>query len=249
MAAIDKLKSLEWQSDRLLVADVLFRLVLSSDERDPVWSSLSHFDLYKPRELVEEYANALETFGCESPRCILELGLYDCGSMVLWNEVFSPSKIVGVDILDRRDSEYFEQYKSSRHLEGKLKTYWGVDQKDREALLKIVGDNFEGGLDLIIDDASHFYEETKASFELLFPLLKPGGLYVIEDWQWAHWREFQTHEYFRGKAALTGFIAELIALTGSQAPFAPSQLNVYSRMAVVKGGIIAPPLDFAVPPL
>jgi hypothetical protein len=31
-------------------------------------------------------------------------------------------------------------------------------------------------LDLVVDDALHAYEETKASFEFLFPLLSPGGV-------------------------------------------------------------------------
>jgi hypothetical protein len=38
-----------------------------------------------------------------------------------------------------------------------------------------------------VDDASHFYTETKASFNAAFPRLRPGGVFVIEDWAWAHW--------------------------------------------------------------
>jgi hypothetical protein len=41
-------------------------------------------------------------------------------------------------------------------------------------------------VDLVIDDASHLYDESRASFETLFPLLHPGGLYIIEDWRWQH---------------------------------------------------------------
>src|SRR5699024_9360323 len=37
-----------------------------------------------------------------------------------------------------------------------------------------------------VDDASHLVEPTRRSFEVLFPLLRPGGRYVIEDWSWAH---------------------------------------------------------------
>jgi hypothetical protein len=39
------------------------------------------------------------------------------------------------------------------------------------------------GFDIIVDDASHIGEFTKQSFWYLFDNhLKPGGLYVIEDW-------------------------------------------------------------------
>jgi len=41
-------------------------------------------------------------------------------------------------------------------------------------------------IDLVIDDASHLLDETRASFETLFPLMRPGGIYVIEDWNSDH---------------------------------------------------------------
>jgi hypothetical protein len=34
--------------------------------------------------------------------------------------------------------------------------------------------------------------EWKASFEYLFPRMPEGALYLIEDWAWSHWPEFQT---------------------------------------------------------
>jgi hypothetical protein len=68
----------------------------------------------------------------------------------------------------------------------RLKTYWGIDQGDRAALCEIVGREFDGPIDLVIDDASHVYGPTRASFETLFPYLRQGGLYIIEDWQWSY---------------------------------------------------------------
>ena len=60
---------------------------------------------------------------------------------------------------------------------------YGVDQADAPALRRIVADEFAGEpLDLVIDDASHVLDPTRASFNVLFPLLRPGGVYVIEDW-------------------------------------------------------------------
>ena len=51
----------------------------------------------------------------------------------------------------------------------------------------IVDEEFDGApLDLVIDDASHRLEPTRASFDMLFPRLRPGGLYIIEDWNCDH---------------------------------------------------------------
>jgi hypothetical protein len=41
-------------------------------------------------------------------------------------------------------------------------------------------------LDLVLDDCSHLYEPTRASFNEPFPRLRPRGAYVIEDRQSAH---------------------------------------------------------------
>ena len=53
-----------------------------------------------------------------------------------------------------------------------------------QALLGIVEQEFGGALDMVMDDASHIYEPTLASFQILFTLLPEGGLYIIEDWAW-----------------------------------------------------------------
>ncbi len=53
------------------------------------------------------------------------------------------------------------------------------DQTDKEGLEKLV-EGF-GRPDILIDDCSHHREPTIKSFEILFPLLKSGGLYCIED--------------------------------------------------------------------
>ena len=63
-------------------------------------------------------------------------------------------------------------------------------QADRARLESIVDAEIgHAALDLVIDDASHLFPETCVSFNLLFPRLRPGGLYVIEDWSWQHMRD------------------------------------------------------------
>jgi hypothetical protein len=94
---------------------------------------------------------------------------------------------VSVDIMTNGDSPYFTSWRRENQLEDTVRTYWGVDQADREQLTAIVDREFgDEPLDLVIDDASHLYAPTKASFEVLFPRLRPGGLYIIEDWATDH---------------------------------------------------------------
>lgn len=58
-----------------------------------------------------------------------------------------------------------------------VRPYYGVNQADTVALERIVADEFQGQpLDLVIDDASHMLEETRVSFNCLFPKLRAGGL-------------------------------------------------------------------------
>jgi len=47
-----------------------------------------------------------------------------------------------------------------------------------------------GEIDLIIDDGSHLNEHVITTFELLFPKLKNGGIYVIEDTQTSYWESY-----------------------------------------------------------
>ena len=64
-----------------------------------------------------------------------------------------------------------------------VRTFYGVDQADQAGLVAIVDEVIPGQeLDLVIDDASHRYDETRASFEVLYHTLRAGGLYIVEDW-------------------------------------------------------------------
>jgi hypothetical protein len=101
------------------------------------------------------------------------------------------------------------------HKEGRF-VHFSTSQSDREVLEHVVRDELANELDLVVDDASHTYEQTKASFEILFPLLQPGGIYSIEDWSWAHMPRFQPPDAPRSKRhALSNLLFEQIMLMGS----------------------------------
>jgi demethylmacrocin O-methyltransferase len=44
-----------------------------------------------------------------------------------------------------------------------------------------------GQLDIVVDDGSHRNEHVIDTFKILFPLLSPGGYYVVEDLQTSYW--------------------------------------------------------------
>lgn len=89
------------------------------------------------------------------------------GSLAIWRDYFVRSRVVGIDLHDK-----------DVHL-GHRVSFQQADQSS-EADLRSVVDR-HGPPDIVIDDGSHIGEHVLASFRFLFPLLRPGGIYVIED--------------------------------------------------------------------
>src|SRR6185436_21011315 len=81
--------------------------------------------------------------------------------------------------------EELDRFIAERGLGDRLQAHYRTDQSDRPALARIMADAFgDEPLDLVIDDASHSLAPTRDSFEALFPLVRPGGRFLIEDWHW-----------------------------------------------------------------
>lgn len=107
-----------------------------------------------------------------SPKSFLEIGLFlgDTRSTDLfaWEQMFPEAKIYGADIKEHL------LFKS-----GRIETFF-VDQSRPETftdLKNLIGDK----VDIILDDASHVYDLTIATFENMFDFLKDDGIYLIED--------------------------------------------------------------------
>jgi cephalosporin hydroxylase len=232
--AADVIERLEWHSDRVLHDDLTFRLPRRATG---AWAeSQECLDFYKLPKLVNQYGSFLRRHPDLQPNHLLELGIFGGGSMALWFECFRPRKHVGIDIKRSADSDYFRRFVASRRAEGRLTTYWDTSQDDTSALRRIVEREFDGHLDLVIDDASHFYEPTRASFNFLFPFLRPGGLYVIEDWAWAHWRDVNlSPKFLRRAAKLTNFVTELVQAAGTDLELIP-RVEIHQGFTVVERG-------------
>ena len=111
---------------------------------------------------------------------LLELGVYQGESLLLWRDYFPRSTIVGVDIKLPKD---FNPPDRVFLFEG--------SQTDTKFLSSIANEIAPDGLDIIIDDASHIGEFTKIAFWHLFDHhLKANGLYIIEDWGTGYWDDW-----------------------------------------------------------
>jgi predicted O-methyltransferase YrrM len=136
--------------------------------------------IQKPPDLVALHVELAER--CHGAN-IVELGIAAGGSTALLALLAEPRLLVACE-LDPNPVVALSDFIATHPFD--VRAFYGVNQADREQLASIVDDAFDGPLDLVIDDASHMYAETLASFEVLFPRLGPGGLYVIEDWASAY---------------------------------------------------------------
>ena len=97
-------------------------------------------------------------------------------SLRMWKKYFPFGKIFSLDIYDK-----------SALQENRIKIFKG-SQVDKNFLDKVI--EVTGKIDIIIDDGSHINEHVIETFNLLFPKLKDGGIYVIEDTQTSYWEDF-----------------------------------------------------------
>ncbi len=98
-----------------------------------------------------------------------EIGMGQAASLKTWKAYFPLGQIYGLDINPK-----CKQYEEER-----VSILVG-DQGD-EIFLQSVCRQVPEGFDLILDDGSHWNDHILASFKTLFPALKAGGIYVIED--------------------------------------------------------------------
>lgn len=104
-------------------------------------------------------------------KLMMEIGVADGSCLLAWREVFPNATIVGVDIhpSDRAHGDRIE--------------FHFADQRERAQLERAAaGRRF----DLIVEDATHKLENTLLTLLYLWPFVKPGGLYVVEEFDNCH---------------------------------------------------------------
>lgn len=125
-------------------------------------------------------------------------------SLRMWKNFFPKGQITGIDLYDKRDLG-----------ENRIHIYTG-DQSDVDFLKQV--SSKEGPFNIIIDDGSHMQSHMITSFETLFPLMSPGGIYVIEDTQTSYWPKFEgsTTEMDTIPSSMNYFISRVHSINRSE---------------------------------
>jgi hypothetical protein len=113
-------------------------------------------------------------------------------SLSMWADYFPEGRIVGIDVADKR-----------LELDPRIEVRRG-SQEDADFLNRVCDEL--GPFDVIIDDGSHIPQHVTSSFNILFPRLRDGGYYMIEDVQTTFWPQF-------GGSALGGATMRLAMAT------------------------------------
>lgn len=150
------------------------------------------FTMMKAPNFLTEYL-ALQDQGIGK---ILELGVYQGGSFVFLDKLLKPRRMSAIE-LQPTPIPALDRYVAAN--QSRCRMHYDTSQGDVEALERIVAEDFDGEVDLVVDDASHFYDLSKTSFKALFPKLRPGGTYIIEDWMWSFEPSYQdpAHHWFQ----------------------------------------------------
>jgi len=206
---------IEWLDDSTVSIDG-FNFLVSADPRVYQYglSDNERFLLLKDSPYLRECVGRFLT---AAHRNVVELGIWQGGSVVFWNLALKPERQLAIDLWDRSVEPLAMFVHGDQH-HGKLDVRFGIDQADPAALEQAIDKTFgDEPLDIVIDDASHAYPETRSSFETVFPRMRPGGTYVIEDWPWAHSEDmsWDATGFTRDRPSLGNLIVELMLVCGA----------------------------------
>lgn len=182
-----------------------------------------HFSKYRGKEVV-----------------ILEIGVYQGGSLKMWQDYFGPkARLYAIDIDPNCKSFEDEQ----------TKIFIG-SQSDREFLKKTMA--ALPPIDIFIDDGGHTMKQQIVSFEEIFSHVKSDGVYLCEDLHTSYWpiygggykRKSSFIEYSKNWIdALNAFHSPNNKLKVTEFTKSVKGIHYYDSIVVVEKAPIEPPKD------
>lgn len=133
---------------------------------------------------IEPYMSLLEPVRAKA-RFVVEIGILNGTSLLMWEEYFAQATVYGIDKhlfpIDRHD---LRPLIAAGH---QIRIFDATEAAE-------VKNHFGGTkFDVVIDDASHQFEQQVQLYQNFKPYLTPGAIYIIEDIQDidAHRAEFE----------------------------------------------------------
>lgn len=112
----------------------------------------------------------------DTAKRVLEIGIYDGGGLLMWEEYFKSAIVHGIDCsitpLDKVNLRPLIECKHHICI---------FDATNQDQVAEFTQDGIK--LDVIFDDAAHTLNQQLKLFELWWPHLAPGGIYIVEDIQ------------------------------------------------------------------
>ena len=187
--------------------------------------------LLKPKNWIEMYCDLVER---DQVRTLLELGVWQ-GGMAVFLPSFEPDlRYMGVD-KSAEVAPLRSIIAGLPKIRDRVRLAFSTSQSDPLLPAEVAKHFGSAELDLVIDDASHMYEHSRRSFELFFPMLRPGAAYIVEDWAWAHWPNYTPHSSVAHQPSLSNLLFEISILAAS-APEIVASVEVKSAMFIVRRG-------------
>jgi hypothetical protein len=123
----------------------------------------------KDRQLLSNYDDVMASWR-RTPESVLEIGVYWGGSLCMWRMLWEQARVVGVDITLGNVVEPAWRFFRAAGVTCDLLAMPSVEVARY------------GMFDMIVDDGAHGAESVLSTFKLCWPMVNPGGVYLIEDW-------------------------------------------------------------------
>jgi hypothetical protein len=112
------------------------------------------------------------------PIVLLEIGIGTGAALKMWRDYFPAATVYGLDVANCKGLETHG-----------IRTFQG-HQANEDVLERLLAQT--GVLDIVIDNGSHRWSDQIASFRKLYPHVKPGGYYVVEDLHTSYWDAYKS---------------------------------------------------------
>jgi len=128
------------------------------------------------KDTIHSYLDAYEKYlspYIDKECTLLEIGVWHGGSSLLWHEYLQKAKIVGIDIENQIHESLLNKF-SNRYSFVERNAY-------TPHTVECIRQSFPEWFDIIIEDGIHTKESNEFAIKNYLPMLKKGGVMIIED--------------------------------------------------------------------